>query len=292
MRILYVAKHCSGGNDDEGAIAYALRKLGHEVLCYGEGVHIPSRAIPRADFCLFHKWQEYRGMQTVAKVMPLVCWYFDLVDYPDPTLASRNEQRREYMTRVASIAKHVFCTDGDWASVNGLHHLPQGADERYVGLDEPKYVDRPILMTASKKGGRGRDAFIDTMLATYGDELKWHPRGLHGRQLRQAVASASVVVAPREPCTAKYWSNRVYLTLGFGGTLLHPFSVGLGEHFQHMIHYVTYGDDRDLVDKMKYVRSWDYERRLQMRLQALEAIRREHLYRHRCEEMLRCLNLS
>ena len=36
MKIVYVAKHHSGDNDDEGAICYALEALGHEVVRFRE----------------------------------------------------------------------------------------------------------------------------------------------------------------------------------------------------------------------------------------------------------------
>lgn len=284
MRILYVAKHNSGGNDDEGAIAYALTYLGHEVYCLPEQPKRERFDWPPADFCLFHKWMDIEALVQLAKRMPLVCWYFDLVNYPDETLIARNQQRRRYMTDVANLTEHIFCTDGDWAHANGLQHLPQGADERLVDLGSA-YPDMPILVAASRKGGIARDAFF-TEMERYGPKLRHVQRGLHGIHLRDVIAESHVVVAPSAPVTDRYWSNRVYLTLGFGGILLHPFSKGLGEHFVHGRDLVYYGDCRDMHAKIEYLLSCNEEQRIRMRLAALDVIRREHLYRHRCIELI------
>ena len=57
MRIAYVARHGGHGNDDEGAVAYALTQLGHEVILVHEAdALVAPSLIPEADFLLFHKW--------------------------------------------------------------------------------------------------------------------------------------------------------------------------------------------------------------------------------------------
>lgn len=280
----YVAKHGSGGNDDEGAIAHALRQLGHEVLPIAESNPKPVEA----DFTLFHKWYPPSSWPT-----PLVFWYFDLVDYPDPTLAGRNRQRRDWMDAVIPRCVAGFCTDGDWAKRCGLHHLPQGADERRVGYyDDGVVKTGKYLLTCSTKGGRGREAFVSEVRTKYGHDLIHVQNGLHGRQLGYMVGAAKVVFAPSEPVTDNYWSNRVYNVLGFGGVMLHPWSQGLMHHIAHPGIVTFYGGMREFHDRVEMLSSMTGEERLARRLAAIKCVRERHLYRHRCEELIRCLNRS
>lgn len=297
MRILYVAKHNSGGNDDEGAIAHAFTQLGHEVERIHEdrakGIYCDDTV--KFDFCLFHKWQDLFTMKELASKMPLVCWYFDLVEYPDPTLVARNMQRFEYMERLLGITRAIFATDGDWAERNGQFHLPQGADERFVGIDNVTSKYPVVLITASRKGGQGRDAFFTEMQnfgTTSGHVVEFHYRGLHGQVLRQAIANAKVCVAPSHPVTDRYWSNRVYNTLGFGGILLHPWSLGLAEIFLHNDHLFYYNDPAEMHDHIANILKMSYEDQIRVRMNGLREIKRRHLYRHRCERMIQCLSQS
>lgn len=278
MRIAYVAKHGSGGNDDEGAVAHALRELGHEVTLYTED----ATFIAPADFCLFHKWDNFGVVQHLD--MPRVFWYFDLVEYPDTILERRNMNRRHWMGRVMPHILCGFCTDGDWATKHDkLYHLPQGADERVMGIQLGK--SNSLLITASGNGGQGRSSFLNDMRTKY-KNITIKERGLHGPSLRAAVGQAAAVIAPDHPCTDLYWSNRVYLTLGFGGLLLHPFTVGLARDLRHGEHLMYYGSRNDLHSKLEWLLSRTEEERTLMRLAAFQAIRKEHLYKHRCAKLI------
>src|SRR5437762_2659363 len=101
MKILYVAKHGSGGNDDEGAITHALRVLGHEVDCVHEDYdRRPTGVNPFArprDLVLFHKWNDFDQLRALSG--PKCFWYFDLVECDDPSLRRRCRQRVEWMSR-------------------------------------------------------------------------------------------------------------------------------------------------------------------------------------------------
>jgi len=185
-RIGYVAKHDSGGNDDEGAIHHALTVLGHDVQRLREKKGYMARKIPSVDFILFHKWHgpvALRGLTT-----PKVFWYFDLVEYPDTTLESRNQTRREWMR---SIIPHVdlgFCTDGDWVAkdtTSKLFWLPQGADSRMTGFGTPlEDHPPPILFTGIRRGGIQRAGFVDEMQVNYRQSFNHIDAGLHGRSWR------------------------------------------------------------------------------------------------------------
>ncbi len=80
MRILYLARHGSGGNDDEGAIQFALEQLGHTVIAVSEDC-TSLNGIP-ANMLLCHHYHE---LARLAKVrIPKVSWCFDLIDWPEP----------------------------------------------------------------------------------------------------------------------------------------------------------------------------------------------------------------
>lgn len=288
MRIVFVAKHDSGGNDDEGAVMHALRELGHTVLPLRE--HLGHKAARlEADLCLFFKWCDVSALQTLAGKMARVFWYFDLVDWPDATLAGRCASRRQWMADVLPHVEAGFCTDGDWCAADAtgkLAWLPQGADEQVVGFGTAEPAE-PILFTGiARGGGLAREGFVAEMRARYGPRFRHVPNGVHGRALADLIAGAQIVVAPDAPVTSRYWSNRVYLSAGFGACLLHPYCERLTGHYANGHEVVYYRGRDDLHRKIAYYLERPACRR-NIAAAALERTQREHLYRHRCAELLR-----
>lgn len=298
MKIAYIANHGCGGNDDEGAIAHALEALGHEVVRLPErGFSIASAA--RCDLLLSHKWAN----NLPARVnRPWIFWYFDLVDWPDPTLRHRNETRMRWMRENVGRAALGFCTDGDWVdrfnpmSGGKLVWLMQGADERVVGRDEPTSGKRmPIVFTGIKRGGgRGRIDFVNWMESRFGDRFHHCERGIHRERLRGFLAHANVVVCPDSPVTDRYWSNRIYNAAGFGACVVHPHAKGLEDHYQHEREIICFprgasAEDRaNLESKLFYLLDPDNEPyRRSLGEAALRRTEAEHLYRHRLEVLLR-----
>lgn len=307
MKILYVAKHGSGDNDDEGAIGYALEQLGHEVTRVHEiRKHRtePLRDTGRFDFCLFHKWA------TVSEIAELRCpaafWYFDMIRPidGDVTLAARSESRVRWMTDVLALPNVVagFCTDGDWVDWGNdravmwkgkLRWLMQGADERYVGFGtpDPDYSGPEILFTGMINHGKRRADHVAHLRERYGDRFGVLGDGgpkyrRHGRALADVFASTSVVVAPDGPNTDRYWSNRVYLSLGLGAYLLHPRCEGLLSHYrpEELTYYDSWAHLDHLID---YALGLPSEFRRMTAKRGLERTRESNLYRHRCEELIR-----
>ncbi len=285
MKILYVANHGNGGNDEEGSIAHALRYNGHEVVCLPEALgHRASLYEDGVDFILFHKWNPTR----VSK--PLVMWYFDLVDYTDSTLEARNHTRRSWMTEIMPRLLTGFCTDGDWVKrfPNKLKVLRQGVDLRVAAKGESSSSKIPILMTGiNRRAGVQRQSFVDEMYAFYKDQFECVTHGVHGQQLANLIASADIVVAPDGPVTDHYWSNRVYLSLGFQAFLLHPWCNELACEFQNFKHLVFYKNRQELVGLIQFYSQPDKENeRLTIAKQGwIEAIS-HHSYQHRCETLI------
>jgi hypothetical protein len=288
VRILYVANHGAGGNDEEGAIAHALRSLGHDVTA------LPERkgrrvARLRADLLLFHHWQDYSALSSAHA--PKAFWTFDLIEWPgDPELEKRNQRRREWVERITELADIGFMTDGDWVTkdrTGKLCWLPQAADSRIAGRGVDRIHPRApmVLFTGSSTGcGKGRASWAAEMRRRWG-ELFVECQGVYGRDLADLIAAAAVVVAPDVPTTARYWSNRVYLTAGFGGFLLHPYCERLTAGYEGGKEIVYYRSRRELHALLDYWIVRDKER-TEVAAAALTRTLRDHTYERRCERLV------
>lgn len=310
MKILFVAKHNSGDNDDEGAVTYALRQLGHEVTTVHEMRRHRSteeeamlRQSSSFDFCLFFKWDTQSEIEAVK--CQKAFWYFDMVRSieNDTTLKARSDYRIQWMNRVVPQCLVGFCTDGDWVDDwnkgtvhednNKLVHLMQGADERYVGLGEPnqKHAGPDIVFTGMVNHGQKRAAHVAHLRSRYGDRFAVLGDGgprhrLHGRVLADLFASVKVVVAPDGPNTDRYWSNRVYLTTGLGGLLIHPMCEGLFKHYS-MNELMYYENAEHLDQVIDMMLTLSDEQRLEIRKAGLKAAIERNLYRHRCAQLIK-----
>lgn len=291
MRIAYVAKHNSGGNDDEGAIHHVLTSLKHEVYRIREDRFQPEH-IPicnEYDFVLFHHWRDYTSLRKIRA--PKVFWYFDLVDAEDPSLRRRSIQRRLWIERMTQICDLGFCTDGDWAArgTGKLELLRQGMDERVACLPAPLPDQRiPILFTGITKGGARRMAFVQAMEERYRQGFVQYTSGRYRHSLAELYTEAKIVVAPDYPITDKYWSNRIYNALGMGAFLLHPYAEGLNSEFILGTELVTYRTMDELHQLIEHYMANPRERLIHAQLGA-ERVLNQHLYRHRVMEMLAIL---
>ena len=298
MKIVYVAKHGSGDNNDEDAISYALEKLGHEVVKIYEKSGTQAK-FADGDFLLFHKWEDY---DTIARVkIPRVFWYFDLVRSNDPIFVEkRNHVREEWMRKVTPHCLLGFCTDGDWVAddeTGKMAHLLQGADERFVGPGKPGSVDvSPIVFTGLVENGLSRMTHVEQLRQRFGDRFDVVGDGgrrarRHGRDLADLLASTDIAIAPDGPNTHRYWSNRVYLTLGFAGFLLHPYCDHLTRHYEPDSELAYYSSRSELLEKIDYYLENPAER-LRLRKAGYEKTLRSHLYRHRCAELVKKVEAS
>lgn len=301
VKILYLARFGQLiSNQDEDAIAHALEKLGHTVTRIQEPrtrfrrrtFHpLTDRYISQhADFLLFHHYGDFAQLKRFPH--PKVFWLFDLVSYPDETLASRNAAREEWLRNAMDVAALGFCTDGDAVArqpghpdhPDRLHWLPQGADERVTGAGTG-HGAADILFTGIYRGGAQRESFVEEMRARYGSRFLHVERGIHGRSMANLIAGHPIVVAPDGPITDRYTSNRVYNVLGFGGFLLHPYSEFLTEYYTDGKEIVYYQNREELHDKIAFYLPREQERR-QIAEAGLARTLSQHLYRHRVERLL------
>lgn len=318
MKIMFVARHGPRDNADEDAIAHALRALGHEVECRDERDNPPRvvdvlRSGPA--FLLTNKWDDLATLSLLP--CPKVFWFFDLIKSDDWELTARSAERERWVREMTEACQLGFLTDGDWVAADTtgkLNWLMQGADERVIGpwgvktTNETMYpgeTRKPspetwgrnwtgdILFTGSTIHGGVRQSFVEEMAATYGDRFlafghKARDR-VHGRRLAELIAAAKVVVAPDGPVTHQYWSNRAYLTMGFGGLLLHPWCEGLKRQgYEQGRHLFYYRDRPHLHALLRDLLEDDggVGRRL-VATTGFKFTRDQHTYRHRCADLVR-----
>lgn len=291
MKIIYIAKHEQGkGNDDEGAVAHALRVLGHEVVCFSERQGTQALR-ERGDFILFHHWK-YAGMYLKHRPIPAVMWYFDLVDAHDtssPEVHRRSLKRVKWMNETIPNIDIGFCTDGDWVANDKsgkLNWLMQGADERIVGVGKRlSHAVPPLIFPGMHIGnGKARESFVDDLMRKYGGDFR-RLGETYREELRDYIASSEILICPNAPVTNRYWSNRVYMCAGFGACVLHPWSEGLSTHFT-FTEIPQYNGFEHLVSMINAYRTVLKSSAKQFRHNALERVKKQHLYRHRVEEML------
>ena len=286
MKIAYVAKHGNGGNDEEGAIRHALSVLGHDVSCIDERTFPGAFSVPDADFLLCHHLREPELLKGVS--VPKVFWCFDLIDFPDQTLAGRCRQRMAWADAMTVHCDLGFMTDGDWVEKRPgkLRWLPQAADERVIGQYQTEQT-MPILMTCIANGGRGRRSFVEDMIKIHGTDVAWFVGGKHGEELKKLIGKSRIVIAPDSPVTDRYWSNRVYLTLGFGGFLLHPYCARLYQHYDDRADLVYYRSRAELYELIRHYLdpAQDGERR-RIAAHGLATTKERHTYHHRCSYLV------
>ena len=305
MKIIYLAKHNSGGNDDEGAITHAFRELGHEVVLVSESKPeevLDPRSLDKASLILFHKWcgsllGSIRSIISSLQSPPRIAfWHFDLIDFPsDPTLHRRCSSRINWMANILPQVDYGFCTDGDWIAATGspkLHKLEQGFDTR-LKLGKPdahKHI--PILFTGiARGGGVDRCSFVEDMGRKYGSRFHHVTGGVYGQDLANLIASSDIVVAPDSPCTDKYWSNRVYLTCGLGGFMIHPYSHGLALHYKDEKEIVYYSTRYDLYERIAYYLERPNDRAI-IATAGRNRTLKHHSYLARCRKLLQSISFS
>lgn len=293
MRILYIAKHGQNNADDEGAIEYAFTQFGHTVVRVherGATYEFLKLFEKDTDMVLFHHWNGCHALQGLFNYVPRVFWCFDLINWDDPILKARNEQRWAWAKKATEISTHGFMTDGDYVAYPNhstkLHWLPQGADERVMGSDHTNDKVRNILLTCMVHGcGVQREAFVNDLTRTVSGVMH-QVKGMYREELRWEIGRSRMVVCPDSPVTHRYWSNRVWNACGFGAFTLHPYCERLAEMYEDGKEIVFYNDREHLH---KLVKWWleDDDGRTAIGRAALERTKVQHTYRHRVEQMLK-----
>lgn len=283
MRITYLARHGPHGNADEDAITHALGLLGHEVRCYHERDWQEACKQP-GDLFLFHKWFNEGALQRLQGRCIRAFWQFDwLSPGCDAKLAKAVES-------LLPLVDYGFATDGDWVanmrdtSPARLYWLPQGADIRVTGRYPPGARSR-ILFAGGRSIGPARVTWLNSMLNRWGRDFRIVERS-HGPALGALVAGADIVVAPDAPGSDRYCSNRLYLMQGFGAFLIHPYYLGIAEHYEdgrEIVYYRSRGELHRLI--ARYLD--EPGKREEIAAAGFARTVRDHTYTDRVERMLR-----
>lgn len=238
MKIAYAAQHGAGGNEDERHVVEALQDLGHtviEVAQTGSPAGIPKDA----DLLLFNHWYGVNLSWLKSLPIPKVGWYWD----------KAWNGREDWLRQVIPLCDLFFMTDETWGRSSGLpnvRYLRQGIGvrgEAQRGKPQPgKWPD--IVFTGSPYGERAE--WVRVMKSRHGKRFGV-VQGVHGRELYDLCETARVVVAPPFPGDDGYDSNRIFLTLGSGGLLIHPKHKWVNREFKDGVHYVGYASDRKSV---------------------------------------------
>lgn len=282
--IAYLAKHQSGGNDDEGSIAFALEQLGHRVERLREYKAIHAHKMP-GDFMLVHHCSDFHSLRRVT--IPKVFWCFDLIDAKDRLVGVRSHSRTTWVREATEVCDLGFLTDGDWVDqdkTGKLHWLPQGADERRLDMQVTSEPGAELLFLGIAKNGTKRLSFVQVMRERYGDRFQHVERGVYGESFVQVVRNAAINVAPDGPVSDRYFSNRCVNVLGAGGFLLHPYSRAIADMYpEGVVFYRSREELHQLI--AEYLERPEERRRIAAA--GLEQTKAKHLYRHRCVELLR-----
>lgn len=201
-------------------------------------------------------------------------------------------------------ADYVFSADGGHQKefkAAGVNHfwLPPGILEDSCYLAEPdrKQFPHQVVFVGSWINYHPeypeRQALVDFLRKTYSCDFEayGHTNTIRGESLNTLYASARVIVGD---CIGSpyYWSDRVTETLGRGGFLLFPETVGLDKYYTAGKHYAEYkrGDHKDLEEKID---AWlnDDEGRKKISKAGQAETKKNNTYKNRLQEVLNTIKL-
>jgi len=289
--------------DTEVYVSNTLESMGHTVIRKQVNEVNPTQLEAllkeKYDFILLSKsW--FQGDTTRCKFALKQCptlrvgWFWDLCWGTN----------REHLVFDHPLfdADLVFTTDGgnqeSFARI-GVNHsvLRQGIyePEAVLGNVRQEYRYDVIFVGTDVHSNAFNWSYRGTLLTflknTYGPRFKHFGKGkeIRNQELNDLYASAKVVVGD-SVVRPKYWSNRIYETLGRGGFLIFPEIEGMND-FEKYKHYIPYkiGDFEGLKEKIDYFIFHDKERD-DIRMAGFEHCRANHTYTIRCKELVERIN--
>ena len=254
-------------------------------------------------------WQSLPGLK--------VMWYPDYRDPPDPhILALARVSDCFFLTAFGQIPRYRAL------GVRRVHFLPQGVDDRMRPPPDPWPEMRfPVVFLGSGYAYRHRWEVLLAFarrfpLHVFGGgwdryrcpfPAEWcltpeewqrarqqirhrHPP-VYNEEYGAVLHRSGIVLGTAVPGVPLYFSNRVWLTLGWGGFLLQEYEEGLErllENHRHLVWFRSLEEGLDLADR--YLR-YPYERHWIAR-EGRREVHRRHTYRHRLREMLQVCGLA
>jgi hypothetical protein len=198
--------------------------------------------------------------------------------------------------------RHVFTPDGgseQFFREQGVnhHYVKPGVfgAECFLSAAEPSHGADVLFVGSSEYHAEWpyRRRLLAFLRDRYGERFvkHGHPEShVRGHELNRLYASSKVVVGD-SLCLGfdhpRYWSDRVYETLGRGGFMIHPYIQGLEEEFEDRRHiaYYTYGDFANLGRLIDYYLEHEPEREA-IRRAGHDRVRESCTYVHRMRQVL------
>ena len=263
MKILYLGNFNPFASSTEKLIKKSLEELGHEVICEDERTAKAHIILQRAkennvDLFLFHKGNRWEMdlSQLMELLFRLTCkkafWYFDPVTgFPESEM---------FMEAVIPYVDLAFMTNGTYIRMHDYKNtrwLMQGCDVKKLGKPRKEY-ENEIGFTGQVYGNR--DIFTMALDKKYGKKFRTY-QNIFGDDFYDLMQSVKIFISPKFPANDYYWSNRIYMTLGAGGFLIHPYCKGLEDEFVAGEHYEDYKTQDELFAKIDYYLKHEDERK-------------------------------
>ncbi len=287
----------------ERYIAKGFEELGHAVTWVQENqlrvVKADALLVDilklKPDLVLFSKGRPLGESELLIEMLKkqgikTAVWLFDLYfDLPVDRKFKLEQKVAPFNSEI------IFSTDGghqkEFEALDINHKLLR------QGIYEPEAIlyDREKVNDIIFVGGdiyKTRVMMLEGLYERYGKRFKRFgtpDKIVRGLPLNELYASTKVVVGDSQP-SPRYWSNRIYETLGRGGFLIHPMVEGLDEEFEIGKHLVTfpYGDNDKLFELVDYYLEHDEERE-KIRKAGFEYVKKNYTYTKRCEQLLKIL---
>lgn len=278
MRVAYVHTESKNSDQTEGHILHSLRKLGCEVQEFGQDSNPPT--IKAFDVLLFHHWYNCPREWLKTVKITKVCWYFDrILDWG---------LRPQWMSEMCKIVDIAFVTDGTWAMQSGLPNvriLRQGIGDEDMSRGTPR-SEKWGVQVAFLGGTYGeRASWARALKARYGEKFGVY-NDVHNRDLYDFAETVPIIVAPLYPSDDNYSSNRIFLTCGTGGFLIHPNLKWMRREFKEGVHYAGYNSNGEMYRKIDYFLEHPVERET-IRLTGMKHMQENYTFSHRCQKLLK-----
>jgi hypothetical protein len=284
VNILYIGNHGQPNNDDEGAISWGFRQLGHTVTEVHENsnfnVILNDINFSNFDFALFHK-TDPAVIKKISEYIECVCWFFDGIN-------KGFEFNDVYIEEVKKYHTKMFFTDGDYvhdSKNKNFFSLKQGFDSRKIKLVNNIIPSRCISFLGNINHNAYNERFLtcDAVKKKYNDlficDLNFN---IFQDTLTEYCQTTKIMLA-MPPVTDMYWSNRVYVLGGRGAFLIHPSSQSLKELLPCL---PMYTDASDLCNKIEYFLANPKES-LEIRKELQTTIIEKYKYKDRCEDIIK-----
>ena len=314
MKVLIVTDKYAMSHDISNGyrVGMAFASLGHEV-CFTSPEMASTRA-GEADFILGFGSLLYSHRlflnEWIAKAKKpetkFAIWHFDSCSEIDKT----NQMRNKNIKKIIPYLDLLITTDHSYPWENHIGnylHLYQGIDPEDFKYKPGNNKERPydVIYTG---GINEREPERNRTLKRIGQEFglvihtqskKVRQDGLqkitlkadvYGKEFFNAYQKAKIAFVPRPPSAVKtdYWSNRIYMATATGTSCVVEYVNGLEKEFTAFKEVVYTFDDKDNIDKIRFLLA-DPELRAKLGRNARKRTLENYKYSDRVKKILEVL---